>query len=546
MPIAPAWVTDGSPIEDTFGDGKRAVQWLLRLKHPKNTKRGEQNAFTLDEWQRRVIRRIYGPRHPDGTRKVRSVVLLLPRGNRKTSLCAALALLHIAGPERVPGGLVLSAAAALDQAREVFKEAALIIQHDPRMAKHLKVRKHVPSIEFPLVSTEYRALSADGGIAHGKTPSVIIADEIHAWRGQAGRDLWEALDSATVKVPGILTVIASTSGRGQDDVAWKQVEAALKVQRGEVVDEAMLPIIFMADREDDWRDEKLWHAVNPGMAHGYPDLPSMRNKAHKAEYSPSDRDSFCQFNLNVWLDKSVSGFVDMKVYDESAEEPAAWEARTERLKAERAPCWLGVDMSTTTDLTAVVAAFPEEDGGFTTLTHVFCPAENLRVRAARDGVPYQEWVKAGHMTATPGNVIDYRAVADHIRDLVAAYDVQEIGFDAALATPVMTPLFEDGLPVVALPLDVKSQAAGLMTLERAIVGRRLYHGGNPALRWCMGNVATFTGYSGLRTMHKGKSTDRIDAAFACWMAVQRASLGFTSRSIYDDAKKRPDGIEHWG
>lgn len=543
MATAPAFITDGSDIEDTFGDGQRAVDWLLRLKHPKNPARG--HAFTLDEWQQRIIRRLYGPRHPDGTRKVRRLVLLLPRGNRKTSLCAAITLLHLAGPERMPGGLILSAAAALEQAREVFGEAALIVQHDPRMAKHIRVRKHASAIEFPRMSTTYRAISADGGIAHGKTPSVVIADEIHVWKGHAGRDLWEALDSATVKTPGILTVIASTSGRGQDNIAWEQVEYALKVQRGEIIDEATLPVIFMADKNDDWRREELWHAVNPGMAHGYPDLAGLRDKARKAEHSPSDRDAFQQFNLNVWLDKSTSSFVDMAVYDESAEEPEAWEARIERLKRDRAPCYLGVDMSTTTDLTAVVAAFPDDDGGFTVLPHVFCPGDNVRARADRDGAPYPAWVASGHMTATDGNVVDYQAVIEHIRELVATFDVQEIGFDRALAQPVMAPLVEEGLPVIELPLDPKSQAAGLNTLERAIVGRKLRHGGNPALRWCMGNVATFTGFSGLRTMHKGKSTDRIDAAFACWMAVQRASLGGSSRSIYANEEARPHGLEIW-
>lgn len=537
MPTTPSWISDGSPIEDTFGDGERAVQWLRRLKHPKNPARG--HAFTLDPWQERVIRRLYGPRNPDGTRKVRRLVLLLPRGNRKTSLAAAITLLHLAGPERMPGGLVLSAASALDQSRELFNEAALIIQHDRRLAPHLKVRKSVSAIEFPRLSTVYKAISADGGVQHGKTPAMVIADELHVWKGRPGRDLWEALDSALVKTPNTLMVIASTSGRGQENLAWEQVDYALKVQRGEIHDDATLPVIFMADKDDDWRQESLWFAVNPGLRHGYPDLNGLRDKAKKAEHSPGDRDGFMQFNLNVWLDKSTSSFVDMGVYDEGAA-PFDLDALKGR------PCWLGVDMSTTTDLTAVVAAFPDEDGGFTVLPHAFCPGDNIRGRADRDGVAYPTWAAAGHLTATPGNVVDYQAVVDHIRHLAATYDVREIAFDRALAQPVMAPLLEERLPVLEMDLSIKNQAAGLNTLERAIVGRQLRHGGHPVLRWCMENVAAYTGPSGLRTMHKGKSTDRIDLAFACWMAVQRASLGGSKRSIYDDDNRRPHGPMIWG
>ena len=114
--MIPSWIDDGSEIPDPFGYGERAVQWLRRLKHPKNPAPG--HPFQLDPWQERIVRRIYGPRNPDGTRIVRRVVLLLPRGNRKTSRRAGLTLLHLMGPERLPGGLIVSAASAHEQAKE--------------------------------------------------------------------------------------------------------------------------------------------------------------------------------------------------------------------------------------------------------------------------------------------------------------------------------------------------------------------------------------------------------------------------------------------
>ena len=98
----PEWVYDNSPIPDPLGHGERAVQFLRALRHPKSIL--PNRAFQLDPWQERIVRRIYGPRHEDGTRVVNTVALLLPRGNRKTSLSAALALLHTIGPEKRPGG----------------------------------------------------------------------------------------------------------------------------------------------------------------------------------------------------------------------------------------------------------------------------------------------------------------------------------------------------------------------------------------------------------------------------------------------------------
>lgn len=519
--MIPSWINDGSDIPDPLGCGEQAVQWLRRLKHPKNPAPG--HPFQLDPVQERIIRKLYGPRHPDGSRVVRRLVLLLPRGNRKTSLCAAITLLHLIGPERQPGNLIVSAAAAHEQARELFLETALIVEHDKRLSKHLSVRDYTSSIGFKSQRSRYVAVSSDGKVQHGKTPNVVIADELHAWEGRAGQKQWEALDSALVKVPGTLMIVATTSGRGQENLAWKTVEYAIKVQKGEINDPATLPVIFMAEDGDDWQDEALWHSLNPGMKYGYPDLASYRDKAQKAINSPSDRDSFLQFNLNRWLDHSTSPFVEMAVYDQGDRPiPDDIDGR---------PCWIGVDMSATTDLTAVVACIPYGDD-YLILPHFFCPGDNLRSRGDRDNAPYVAWAEQGFITPTPGNVIDYRAVETCIRALCDRFDVREIGFDKALAQPVMGPLVEDGLPVVEISQGWATQTPALNALEKVILEGHFIHAGHPVLRWNFANIAVHSWGNSNRAFRKDKSTGRIDGSVASWMAVSRATAGEV-RSIYD-------------
>ncbi|MEP6064162.1 MAG: hypothetical protein ABJ178_14225, partial [Marinomonas sp.] len=133
----PEWIYDGSNIPDPLGYGERAVQFLRRLRHPNSleAKRGLQ----LAPWQERIVRRIYGPRHPDGRRIVQNVFFLVPRGNRKTSLAAALALLHTIGPERVPAGQVIFAAADREQAGIGFTEAVNMIREDGRLIAATKI-----------------------------------------------------------------------------------------------------------------------------------------------------------------------------------------------------------------------------------------------------------------------------------------------------------------------------------------------------------------------------------------------------------------------
>jgi phage terminase large subunit-like protein len=517
--LRPAWIDDDSDIPDPLGRGALAVEWLRALKHPKSRLPGR--AFQLDPWQERVVRRIYGPRHEDGSRIVRRVILLLPRGNRKTSLCAGINLLHLMGPEREAGGLITSAASAHEQAMELFNEAALIVNNDQRLSKHLTISEYKSRIACQRAGTRYLAIASDGKTQHGKTPNVVIADELHAWEGRPGMKQWEALDSALVKVPGTLMLVASTSGRGQENLAWKTVEYAIKVQKGEIEDPATLPVIFMAEAQDDWQDEQLWFGVNPGLAHGYPDIDAYRDKAKKAEHSPFDRDSFLQFNLNRWLDQSTSPFVEMHIYDEGAHE-----IDIEELEAEQVPCWLGVDLSKNEDLTVIVAAW-RDGSGYQLQAWFFCPEDNLRARSERHGVDYVQWAADGYIIPTPGNTVDLRAVEDQIRELCARFNVQEIAFDPHLARNMLNNLLEDGFPAVEMRQGWVTMAPAVKELERAIIGRNFRHGGHPVLRWNFGNIEVKTDPAGNRMFHKGKSRDKIDGAVATAMAVARCASNDT-------------------
>lgn len=515
------------PIPDPFGYGERAVRFLRALRHPKSRVAGR--AFQLDPWQEDIVRRIYGPCDDDGSRIVKTVVLLLPRGNRKTSLCAALALLHTFGPERVPGGEVISAASDRKQARIAFEEARGIIETTPP----LKAITAPQEYKNRLVNTKWRsfyeAISCDAGTQHGRTPAFVLADELHAWKK---RDLWDVLKSGLVKTRGSLLIVATTAGRGQENLAFDIVEDARKVARGEVKDASILPILYEASKDDDWRDEAVWHRVNPGLAHGYPDLAGLRQLACEGERRPGDRDAFRQLNLNVWLDHSADPFVDMAVYDEGAG-PVDLEALRD------APCWLGVDLSSNGDLTCVVAAWRDGEDGYVVHPWFFCPADNLRLRADRDGVPYPTWAERGFILPTPGNVVDFRQVEDTIRELCERFQVQEIAFDPYLARNMMMNLADDGLPAVEMRQNWATMAPAVKELERAIIGRRLTHGGHPVLRWNVDNVAVHTDTAGNRIFHKGKSRDRIDGAVAAAMAISRAAAG-AGGSIYDSEEWSAD------
>lgn len=532
-------------IPDPFGYGQRAVDFLCSLKHPKS--RLPDQAFQLDPWQEEIVRSIYGPCDKHGNRIAQSVVIMVPRGNRKTSLAAALTLLHTIGPEAVNGGEVLFAASDKKQAKIGLGEAAGVIQatygdmwkkgQAARMseaATGIRDQSYKNRILFPNGSF-LEALSNDAGTQHGRTPVFALCDEIHAW---PKRELWDVIDTGLTKTDNTLRVTITTAGRGQENLAYQVIDEARQIARGDVHDPSVLAFLYETPADADWRDEKVWKAANPGLPHGYPSLTGMRNKARAAERNPAAREAFRQLHLNVWLGHSTTPFVPMPDYD-------ACKSKVDLsdLEASQEPVWIGVDLSTSLDLTAIVMAWGNPDTGFDVHAHFFGPETKVTEREA-DGVPYAHWAseEGGKLiTITDGPVIDYRQVQEHIEELCATYRVEEIAFDPKSGAVMIANLLEAGLPVVEFPQGSQGMMApAIKELERAIIGRKFRHDGNPALRWHFDNIATAKDRHDNVYFHKTKSKDRIDGAVACAMAVGRCAAANTGRSSYDTVKEWDD------
>jgi phage terminase large subunit-like protein len=523
----PTWIYDGSTIDDPFGYGERAVNFIRNLRHPKS-----KGPFRLDPWQERIVRRIYGPRHPDETRIVKTVFLMVGRGARKTSLGAVLTLLHLIGPEKVAGGQIVCAAADQKQATIAFDESASILRQDRRLNGLAKISDHFKRMKHGN-GTKLEAVSADGATSHGRTPTFVLADEIHVWRN---RSLHEALRTGLVKTAGSLQVITTTAGRGQTNIGFEAYDYARKIAIGEIDDPATLPIIFECAPDCDWQDETQWHLANPGLQYGYPDIAGLRQLAREAQNRPGERESFRQLNLNIWLDGLADPWLEMPIYDEGGIVPIDYEGRAGEA------AWLGVDLASTGDLTAVVAALRDPDGGFSLIPYVFAPEASLRRRQDRGEAPYSTWASDGHLIATPGEVTDWGVVEDKIRELCAHFDVKEIAFDPWSAQQMMTSLDEDGFPVVEHRQGFVSMTAPMKAFERAVLSRKVRHGGHPVLRWNVSNVVADRDPADNLKPNKSKSKEKIDAAVAAIMALGRAEIGETNTSIYADATRRPHGL----
>jgi phage terminase large subunit-like protein len=185
------------------------------------------------------------------------------------------------------------------------------------------------------------------------------------------------------------------------------------------------------------------------------------------------------------------------------------------------PCYIGLDLSSTQDLTALVGVFPDDDG-FDVLAEFFVPAESIRERSRRDRVPYDEWARRGVLHATPGNSVDYEYVRETVKAWGREFDVKVIGADPWNARDLITRLAEqDGFVCVEVRQGFASLSAPAKSLERAILSRRIRHDGHPVLRWCVSNVALETDAAGNIKPSKSASTERIDGVVALVMAIDQ-------------------------
>jgi phage terminase large subunit-like protein len=524
----PHWLFDESPIPDPLGCGERAVRFLRALKHPKTGK-----AFQLDRWQERTVRRTYGPRKPNGTRIVKNVVMMVPRGARKTTLGAGLGLLHTIGPERVPFGQNVLAAYDREQARIAYEEASGIVCADRRIVEATRTLDYRHSIIHRKSRAFLKAVSSDAAAQNGRTPNFVLFDEVHAWRD---RKLYDVLRTGLGKTSGTLSIVISQAGRGQENLAHEIFDYARKVASGAIEDAGTLPILFETPADADWQDEDIWHRVNPGLALGYPDLDSLRQEAREAANRPALREKFKNDHLNIWLDSATDPFVDIATYDRGN-----GEFDLEALKGE--PCWIGVDLSSRIDLSVWVAAWRREDGGYIVHARFYCPKNNLRQRQDITGAPYVQWAEEKLITPTEGDTVDFNVIEDDLRAFCDEFNAQELAFDPALAGMLMNSLADDGLPVVEMRQGALTMMPAIAALHTAIVGGKFQHGGQKVLRYCFANAEVQTNSHGhMVRLHKSKRWLSIDGAVAAAMAVRRAECGDMGRSIYDDEDARPEGL----
>ena len=480
------------------------LAFINRLTHTKGAFAGQP--FNLRPWQRRIVRKLLYTLRPDGYRQYRTCLLMLPRKNGKSELAAALALYGLLADGEM-GAEVYSAAADRDQASLVFGVAAQMVRNDPQLDATCYILDSQKRIVHKSSGSVYRAISAEAASKHGFNASMVVYDELHAARD---RRLYDVLSTSMGGREQPQFLVISTAGYDRHSILWELYCHARKVQENPALDPSFLPVIYEAPETADWTDEKVWKKANPALG-DFRSLDEMRIACARAKEIPAQENNFRRLYLNQWTEQAAR-WISMTAWD-------ACRVPLDRATLRGRRCYVGMDLSTTKDLTALVAVFPDETG-FDVLAQFFVPQESIRDRSHRDRVPYLDWTRGGYLQANPGPTIDYEALRLVLKQWATEFDLQMVAYDPWNATDLVKRLQEqDGLPCVPMRQGFASLSAPTKSLEKAILARTLRHDEHPVLRWNVSNVAVESDASGNLKPSKVASTERIDGVVALIMAV---------------------------
>lgn len=482
--------------------GERVCRFIEAFcRVPEGDLRGKP--LKLMPFQRKFILDVY-----DNPSRTRRAYLSLGRKNGKTALIAAMVLAHIDGPVAIENSQVVSGARSRKQAAIVYKLAEKMVRMSPVLSKRIKPTPSEKKLLGLAMNAEYEAISAEAGTAHGLSPVVAILDEVGQVKGPYDAFV-EAIETAQGAYDEDALLIAiSTQAPTDNDLFSRWIDDAANSGDPHIVSH-----VYSAPADCDLLDREAWKAANPAMGI-FRSLSDIEQKAARAARLPPEENSFRWLFLNQRVEASAP-FVSRSVWAACGEKPKSLDG---------VPVYAGLDLSAVNDLTALVL-IGQVDGIWQVHPTFWLPGDVVAEKSKADRVPYDVWLREGHLLAAPGKSVDYSFVAEYLRGLCDRLDIRKIAFDRWGFSHLRPWLLHSGFTESEIEARFEEFGQGyqsispaLRELESDLLNKRVAHGNHPVLTMCAANAVVQTDPAENRKLNKPKSTGRIDGMIALTMA----------------------------
>lgn len=485
---------------------------------------GAGQAIKMPMWQRAVVANVWGwVHHETGMRRFREAFVYVPRGNAKSFLCSAmigLGLYH----ETEAGRKVFGLASKFEQACVVFNYVAGAVNANEALGERCKVfgasagaqQKSIQMVDD--FQSVYKVLPYNPESSDGLRPFMVVSDELHTHPDMGMVDRLRR-GMGTRSQP--LFIHITTADYEREGSPCNIIHDYAKSVIAGNGDARFLPVLYEAPRDCDWHSPEVWKSVNPNYGVTVT-AASLQIEHDRASSIPSEENNFKRFHLNIRTSQAHKPIPIEK-----------WDACREDFTMESlegAPCYGGVDIASTKDLTAFALFFPASG---TVLTWFWCAAEGAEEREHRDRVPYVTWARQGYIALTPGSRFEQAYAFDHIVACASRFGVIDIAYDPAMAANLAQQLTQQGINMVLFRQGAYSFNAPSKEFERRIATRELRHDGNPVMRMCVDNLSFEANKQDNMMPTKQNDRCRIDGAVAAIMAIGRAMANWVPSSQED-------------
>ena len=497
--------------------------------------------FRLQPFQKFIVGSLRGWRLADGTRRFRKAYIEMGKGNGKTPLAAGIGIEDlVVGSVKNPGSQIYSAAMTADAARLMYTDSRRMVEASPMLRSRLRANHE--AISNHATASYFKPVSGEANNLHGKRVRTALIDEIHA---HPTNEVVDFMQKGT-KGPGNRLILEITnSGHDRSTICWEHHQYSVRVLEQAIEDDGWFAFVCNLDvcaehvRQgkdqpqdgcetgcDQWDDPATWAKANPNLGVSVT-VQYLAEQVREAKGIPSQQNATKRLNFCIWTE-SVSRWLDMEVWRAAPDRPALEDL-------EGRECFLALDLSSVSDLSAVALLFPDGEGGYDLHVRYWLPEAAVAKRRMRGDIPIDQWVQAGLITVCEGEIIDYDAIEAFIVEANGRFAVRECAFDGWQAAQAATHLGAAGVEMVKLAQGFGTYTEPMKEFERLLKMGKLRHGGDPVLTWMASNVSVEQGANLTRRPSRAKSVDKIDGIVASLMAMARAIVGGgDGPSVYEE------------
>lgn len=511
------WGAEGGDYYFDEKEASRPCWFIENLTHTKGELAGR--AIHLEPWQCFLLTTLFGWKAKAGNRRFRSAYVEVSRGNGKSTLLSGIGLFCLCA-DHEPGAEVYSFATTREQAKIVFGDAQTMARGNRALQEAYGLEVTAHALYVPATNSTFQAKSAEGSTLDGLNTHLAIIDELHAHKK---RDVFDVVETSLGKRRNSLMVSITTAGVDRTGICYEQRTLVTKILSGSLQDESYFGIIYTLDPDDDWKSDEALAKANPNW--GVSVRPEViRALQAKAIATPSAENNFKTKHLDVWCNADV-GWMDMKAWDACADESL------DESDFDGEPCWLGLDLASTSDMTAKVKIFHRKIDGS---SHYYLFGDYWLPRTAIErGVnsQYQGWEYLGYLHVCEGPVTDFAEIRDSILEDCGRYSVQSVAYDPFQAVQLSKELSDDGVPMVLCKQTVANLSDPMKQFQALVLDHRLHFNGDPVLTWMVSNVVCHVDVKENIYPRKDAPENKIDGVVAGIMALSRALLNDEHRAM---------------